>query len=132
MLKLYLATLWLTPDINMLDGAILPSRIIALKDQQTACGWMRREAAAVPLSCETSVPDFLIGSLSIYIRLDVRRPLPKIDLVTFLDAEVFRMIFHFPSLSAAHPGYASVRFWVSLFRFTRPAQDEVHTVVCFR
>jgi hypothetical protein len=102
----------------MLDGAILPSRIHRLKDQQdrVAVGCVEKLLQCAQLR-NVLFQKFLIVLLRFIYGLDVRRPLPKIDLVTFLDAESLELIF-ISILSAAPPAWvASVDFGISLFRF---------------
>jgi len=102
----------------MLDGAILPSRIHRLKDQQdrVAVGCVEKLLQCAQLR-NVLFQKFLIVLLRFIYGLDVRRPLPKIDLVTFLDAEVFRTDFHFHPFSCATRLGRVCRFWISLFRF---------------
>jgi len=65
----YLATLWVDPRHHMLDGAILPSRIHRLKDQQDriAVGCVEKLLQCAQLR-NVAVPEVFDSAPSIYIR----------------------------------------------------------------
>ena len=85
-----LAALRIDTGHNVLDGPIFSGRIHSLKAQQdgVAVGCIVKLLQRAEL-CNVLLQQLLIVLLRLIHRLHFRRPLPKINFVTFLHAEVF-------------------------------------------
>jgi len=85
-----LAALRIDTGHNVLDGPIFSGRIHSLKAQQdgVAVGCIVKLLQRAEL-CNVLFQQLLIVLLRLIHRLHFRRPLPKINFITFLHAEVF-------------------------------------------
>ena len=85
-----LAALRIDTRHHVPDGTIFSGRIHRLKDQQdgVTVGCVVKLLQRAEL-CNVLLQQFLIVAFRLIHRLHFRRPLPKINFITFLHAEVF-------------------------------------------